>query len=88
MEDKYAKLKEVLEDKNYPLIYPFKLIFEKDEAKMIQIKRVFDETAEISKRDSKNGKYISITIKQMMMNSEDIITRYRHMEEIEGVITL
>lgn len=88
MEDKYAKLKELFEEKNFPLLYPFKFIIKKDQEKMIKIKLIFDETAEISMRDSKNGNYMSITIKQMMLSTDDIISRYRQMEKIEGVISL
>lgn len=88
MEDKYQKLKEALEERNYPLQYPFKFIFVKDDQKLIQIKQIFDETAEISLRDSKGGKYTSITIKQMMLSAEDIIIRYRQMEKIQGIISL
>lgn len=88
MSDKYEKLKELFKDKDFPLVYPFKFIFEKDEEKLIQIKRIFDETAEISLKDSKNGKYTSITIKQMMLSAEDIFSRYEKMEHIKGVISL
>lgn len=88
MSDKYEKLRTLFKDQKFPLVYPFKFIIVKDEKKMIQIKQIFDETAEISMRDSKNGKYLSITIKQMMLNTDDIIERYERMESIEGVITL
>ena len=85
---KYDKLRELFEENNFPMVYPFKFIIVKDEKKIIRIRRIFDETAEISMRDSKNGKYLSITIKQMMLNTDDIINRYLLMEEIEGVISL
>lgn len=88
MEDKYAKLRALFEERNFPLVYPFKFIIRKDEKKIIRIRQIFDETAEISMRDSRNGKYLSITIKQMMLNTDDIITRYKQMEAIEGVISL
>ena len=88
MNDKYEKLRTLFADQNFPLIYPFKFIITKDEQKIIKIRRIFDETAEISTRDSKNGKYLSITIKQMMLNTDDIIERYERMEAIEGVISL
>lgn len=88
MADKYAKLKELLADQNFPLMYPFKFIIKEDQDKMVKIKRVFDETAEYSIRKSKNGNYSSITIKQMMMNTDDIINRYQMLENIEGVISL
>ncbi|MBD3636783.1 MAG: DUF493 family protein [Crocinitomicaceae bacterium] len=88
MTDKYAKFREIFENQNFPLVYPFKFVIKKDEKKMIRIRRIFDETAEISIRESKNGTYTSITIKQMMLNTDDIIMRYQQMESIEGVIVL
>lgn len=88
MVDKYNKLREVLSDQKFPLIYPFKFIIKQDEKKMIAIRQYFDETAEISVRASKNGNYSSITIKQMMLSADDIIIRYQRMEAIEGLISL
>ena len=88
MADKYDKLIELLADQKFPLIYPFKFIIKEDQAKMVKIKRCFDETAEYSIRKSKNGNYSSITIKQMMLNSEDIIQKYKLLEGIEGIISL
>ncbi|MCB9223305.1 MAG: DUF493 family protein [Crocinitomicaceae bacterium] len=88
MSERYDKLRTILKDYNYPLVYPFKFIIEADQDKLVKIKRVFEETAEIQVRESKNGKYSSITIKQMMLNTEDIISCYLEMEKIEGVISL
>lgn len=88
MVDKYDKLREMLSNQKFPLIYPFKFIIKQDEEKMITIRQYFDETAEISIRASKNGNYSSITIKQMMLNADDIIIRYQRMESIEGIISL
>lgn len=88
MHEKYLKLKGILREHNYPMIYPFKFIIKKDTAKMIEIKRVFDETAEIVVKDSSKGNYSAITIKQMMLNAEDIINRYEALEKVEGVISL
>jgi putative lipoic acid-binding regulatory protein len=88
MSEKYDKLRALLAEQKFPLLYPFKFIFKQDEAKLIQIKRIFDETAEYQIRKSKNGKYSSITIKQMMLSSDDIITKYQDMGSIEGIISL
>ncbi|MBK6524348.1 MAG: hypothetical protein IPG07_01645 [Crocinitomicaceae bacterium] len=37
---------------------------------------------------SKNGNYVSISIKQMMLNSEDILLRYERVSKIKNVIVL
>lgn len=88
MADKYDKLRDILKDYNFPMVYPFKFIIKANNDKLIEIKRVFEETAEFHVRESKNGNYSSITIKQMMLNTDDIISCYIQMEKIEGVISL
>jgi putative lipoic acid-binding regulatory protein len=88
MSDKYEKLKAALKDYDFPLVYPFKFIVAANKEKLIEIKRNFDETAEIDVRESRNGKYSSITIKQMMLSTEDIINHYKKLENIEGIISL
>ena len=88
MSDEFQKLRELLEEQNYPSIYFFKFIVKTDEDKMVEIKRCFSETAEFSSRPSKNGNYISISIKEMMLSTEAIIERYQAVGKIEGVITL
>ena len=88
MSEKYDKLKTILKDHNFPMIYPFKFVIKADQDKLVKIKRVFEETAEIHVNASKTGKYTSITIKQMMLNEEAIINCYLQMEKIEGVISL
>ncbi|MFT4600782.1 MAG: putative lipoic acid-binding regulatory protein [Arenicella sp.] len=86
--ENYDKLKELLEAQTYPLLYPFKFIIKEDQEKLVQIKRIFEETAEFQVRKSKNGNYSSITIKQMMLNTDDIIAKYEQMKGIEGIISL
>jgi len=88
MEDKYTKLKDLLSEYDYPMVYPFKFILKASADKMIQVKRCFDETAEISVRESSKGNFTSITIKQMMLNEDDIIKRYKMLEGVEGLISL
>ena len=85
---KYDKLHELLANQKFPLLYPFKFIIKEDPEKLVQIKRVFDETAEYKVRKSKDGNYSSITIKQMMLSSEEIIAKYEQMSEIKGIISL
>jgi len=86
--DEFQKLRELLADQKFPLIFPFKFVIKKDQAKLVEIKRMFDETAEFSVRESKNGNYISITIKQMMLHPDQIIEKYVDMRQIKGIISL
>jgi len=88
MQDQFKRLKELLDDENYPSVYLFKFIIKKDQEKMVEIKKCFDESAEFETHPSKNGNYLSVSIKQMMLNSEDIINRYEAVGKIKDVITL
>jgi len=88
MQDQFKRLKELLDDQDYPSVYLFKFIIKKDQDKMVEIKMCFDESAEFLTHPSKKGNYISVNIKQMMLNSEDIINRYLAVGKIKDVITL
>jgi putative lipoic acid-binding regulatory protein len=88
MADEYQKLRELLDNQEYPSVYFYKFIVKQDPAKIQLIKRCFSETAEITTKPSSNGKYTSVSIKEMMLNSEDIINRYKAVSKIDNVITL
>ncbi len=88
MADQYEKLRELLENLEYPSIYMYKFIVKQDPSKVIDIQRCFSETAEFQTKPSKNGNYIAVTIKEMMLDSEAIINRYKDVSKIENVITL
>ena len=43
---------------------------------------------EISTKESKNGKYKSVTIKMAVLSVEQVITHYESVKHIEGIISL
>lgn len=88
MADQYDKLRELLETLDYPSVYLYKFIVKSDQDKVVEIKRCFSETAQFNTQPSKNGNYISVSIKEMMLNSESIIDRYKAVSKIDNVITL
>ena len=88
MADEFEKLRELLSENNYPSVYLFKFIVKKDPEKVVDIKRCFDESAEFKTQASKNGNYISVSIKEMMLDAESIIKRYQAVGKIENVIAL
>ncbi len=88
MPDQYEKLRELLAELEYPSVYLYKFIVKQNPEKVVDIKRCFSETAEFSSRASKNGNFISVSIKEMMLSSEAIIDRYKAVAKIENVITL
>jgi putative lipoic acid-binding regulatory protein len=88
MADEFEKLRELLQESNYPSVYLYKFIVKKDPEKVVEIKKCFNESAEFKTQASKNGNYISVSIKEMMLNAESIIDRYKAVGKIENVIAL
>ena len=72
----------------WPSIFMFKFILPSEEDKISQIKSLFDESAEITIKKSSKGKYTSISVKEMIMKSDDVFDRYTRASAIEGVISL
>lgn len=78
----------LIETTTFPTVYMFKFIVAADNRKIALVESLFDEEAEILTKQSANGKYISITSKQVAMNVEEIITIYKKAAEIEGIMFL
>lgn len=82
---KFAKLKIQLEQINWPEVYMFKFIVPADKVK--EVKPLFQE-GEMSTRSSKNGNYISVSIKMVMFSADHVLDRYRSVSHIKGLIAL
>ncbi|MDG1658615.1 MAG: DUF493 family protein, partial [Crocinitomicaceae bacterium] len=76
--DPYAKLREQLELNTWPDVYMFKFIVPNQSDLVARVTALFDEAAELKFRPSKNDKYTSIGAKEMMLNVESIINKYKH----------
>lgn len=89
-EDFYNKLKLSLDETTtFPSEYMFKFIIPSSKEKFNQIENIFNYSgAVINSKHSKTGKYNSITVMVVMKNSEDIITKYKEVSVVEGVISL
>lgn len=89
MKKDLKSLKEKLEQINYPSLYMFKFIVATDLQKVAQIEAMFNsERAEISRKESSKGTYVSLSIKEVMVNSDEILDIYMKASKIEGVIAL
>ena len=86
----YASLKEKLEaTHNFPEDYQFKFIVLNEEKKITEIYRVFDDMQfTLKTRDSKNAKYTSLSITAFVLDAEQVISVYKKVGEIEGVMSL
>lgn len=89
-EDFYKSLKDKLEaTHNFPEDYQFKFIVANEEKKITEIYRVFDEMKfTLTTRDSKNAKYTSLTLTAFVLDAEHVISIYKKVGEIEGVMSL
>lgn len=88
-DEQFDKLKEVLNKHTiWPTVYMFKFIIPADNKKIALVESKFSETAIISQHESSTGKYISITVKDVMLNADSIIEKYKEMKGIEGLISL
>ena len=87
MSDKnpYDGLKEKLDNINWPAIYLFKFIG--PEEKINQIKPLF-ELGESHTKLSRKGNYVSLTVKMMILNSNQVIDIYLEVNKIKGIIAL
>ncbi|WP_103068618.1 DUF493 family protein [Aquimarina sediminis] len=90
-EEFYKKLKLQLADTSlWPTAYLYKFIVPTDTAKIAQIETIFDNLGSvISTKQSKNGKYTSVSINVRMKNPDHVILKYKEVaDKVEGVISL
>jgi uncharacterized protein len=86
----YARLKEELDNANvWPAKYLFKFIVPSDTEKIKIVENAFDSMgAVIETRQSKAGKFTSISVDVQMPSAESIIKKYQEVSTIEGIISL
>ena len=88
-EEQFIKLRELLnKENNWPMVYMFKFIILADNQKIALVESKFSDEAVISHKESSNGKYFSITIKEVMLSVDSIIAKYKEMGGIEGLMAL
>jgi hypothetical protein len=87
--DKWESLREKLNAEKWPNVYMFKFIVPADNRKVAQVENLFNsKEAQIQMRSSRNGNYVSITAKEVMMSADKVIERYQSASDIEGLISL
>ncbi len=87
--DEFDGLREQLESFTWPRVYMFKFIVPNAAESLDKVYALFNsEVAEVSHRESKSGKFISVTGKEMMLTSESVIERYKQARGIPGLLSL
>lgn len=88
MEKDLANLKIQLDLQEWPNIYLFKFIVPNDSEKLALVTNLFDETSDVVMHPSKNGNYMSISAKELMLDTDSIIHKYIEATKIKGLIAL
>ncbi len=73
---------------SWPSVYMFKFIAPAENRIFALLHDLFPEQADFTSRSSKGGKYVSITVNEVMMSADEVIDRYLKAAAIEGVISL
>lgn len=88
-EEAKDKLRQTLEKVHeWPAVYMYKFIFEPDQERLEAVLALFPEESEILRKYSAGGKYLAITVKEVMISADEVVKRYDRASEISGVITL
>ena len=73
---------------SWPAVYMFKFIFEPEQERLDALLALFPPEVEILRKYSKAGKYLSLTVREVMMSSDEVVARYDKAAKVEGVIVL
>jgi putative lipoic acid-binding regulatory protein len=86
----YEKLRYDLKKyQKWPSDYIFKFIILNELNKIEDLLSKFDlKKCRVSKKESSNKKYISITIIKHMKNPDEVINKYIDVSKIDGIISL
>lgn len=90
-EEFYKKLKVQLADTSiWPSVYLYKFIVPTQKEKITLVASIFDNLGSvINTKQSKNGKYTSVSIKVRMKSPAHVIEKYKEIaDKVEGVISL
>lgn len=89
-DDFYLKFKERLEQTHsFPSEYIFKCIVPSEQSTIAKLHSIFSSAnPSVSTRDSKNGKYTSMTIKVRVNDANDVVIYYRQAAVIDGIVML
>ncbi len=89
-EDFYKRLREQLwENTSWPSSYLYKFIVPSNSDGVAQINSIFDNTgAVIESKTSSKGTYTSLSVTVQMKDPDAVITKYKEVEGVKGVISL
>ena len=87
-QSQFEGLRQKLSKSAWPQIYLFKFIIPNDNEKLAKAQALFGPEAQVSLNQSRTGKFISISAKELMVSADEVIQRYEESTHIEGLISL
>ena len=78
----------LIETTTFPSVYMFKFIIESEHRNIALIENLFGSETVIHTKDSRNGRYTSVTAKQVVVSADEIIEIYKKASAIKGVMFL
>ncbi|HEU4719016.1 MAG TPA: DUF493 family protein [Bacteroidia bacterium] len=84
----FDELKKKLEKNPWPSVYMFKFIVPSDNHRIALVESLFGDDAEVKHQPSSEGKYTSITAREVMLSADAVIEVYKKASTIEGIIAL
>lgn len=89
-DDFYQNFKVKLEEAHtFPTDYIFKYVVPADQSIIAKLNAIFEKSnPTVSMRDSKTGKYTSMTFKVPVSDADDVILYYRQATAIDGIVAL
>ena len=86
----YNRLREQLEEStDWPSNYLFKFILPSEEKKKATLRSIFaNHPVQITERNSSKNTHVSISIEGVFRSPDQIISKYKAVAQIEGVIQL
>jgi putative lipoic acid-binding regulatory protein len=78
----------LVETMTFPSVYMFKFIITSEHRNIALVENLFGSETVLHTKDSRKGRYTSITAKQVVMSVEEIIDIYRKASAIKGVMFL
>ncbi len=88
-EDFLSRLEEMLNrEAQWPKVYMFKFIVLNNNRDYAILQEIFSEGAELQVRNSTGDKYLSVTAREMMISTAEVMVKYRKAAAIEGIVSL
>lgn len=88
MSDEYDGLRKQLDELDWPSVYLFKFVIPNKDDLLARVTALFNDATDLSYHQSRTGKYISVSAKEMMLSVDSIIEKYKEAAKIENIMIL